>query len=334
MLTIFFLANLDLGLEGVYYAQFGGIIVYFLVLAPFIFKNMETRFEWRELKNMVYFRFPFLLPIIALNLFQYNDRFLLTKIIDLDNAGIYSLGTKLANTIKTFLITAIWLALTPTIYKMMDKPGNKRFYAKLMTYLTFAITIVVMIFSFYSKEIVSLIAEDAIYLQAYKVMPLISLSILFAMLKDISLIGLNITKKTKPIAWVTIGVSALNIALNFFLIKELGMNGAALAILVSQFVFFIVIHRIAQTHYPIPYELNKVFVMIAVAITLYVAALAIQDITFWLAFAIKAMLIAAFPLILHFFNFYEPVELERLKGFWKKWRNPLSWVRNIQTLDF
>lgn len=333
-LTIIFIVQLQAGLKGVYYAQIISVLVYFIVLAPFILRHIRLRFEWHEMGQMVRFRFPFLLPVIALNVFAFNDRFVISNMTGMVEAGIYSLGLKLANTIKVFVITAIWLALTPTIYKMMNDPNNKRFYSKIMTYVGFVVIIFVMIFSFYSKELVRIFASEEIYYEAYKVIPIVSLGIFFALLKDISLIGLNITKKTSSIAITTIVVTLLNLGLNILLIPHLGIIGAAVSSVVAQFIFFVIVFLFAQKHYTIPYELGKVALLIITAAALYFIAQLTNPLNIWISAILKFALLCTFPFLLYFFGFYEPVELARLKGFWNKWKNPLLWKKNLATLDF
>jgi O-antigen/teichoic acid export membrane protein len=332
--TVIFTTQFHLGLEGVYYAQIIGLLVYFTILSKFLLTHITFRFEGKAVVDMIRFRFPFLLPIIALNIFSFNDRFVISNLYGVVDAGIYSLGAKLANTIKTFVITAIWLALTPTIYKMMNDPSHKRFYSKVMTYLGFTIIILVMFFSFFSKELVSLFATEQIYIAAYQVIPLTSLGIFFGLLKDVSLIGLNITKKTRSIAFTTILVSAINLLLNMVLVKYLGMMGAAVAGLVAQLLFFLIVYRIAQRHYNIPYEIKKIVLMILLSIGLYGLSCLSNSLPWWIKFPCKLLLIASFPFLLYCFGFYEAVELKRIKGFWDKWKNPLSWKKNLMSLNF
>ncbi len=334
LLTVVFVVYFKLGLEGVYYAQILGVLVYFIILSRFLYSQSKIGFEWAVLKDMIRFRFPFLLPIIALNVFNFNDRFVLSNVSGVIDAGIYSLGAKLANTIKVFLITAIWLALTPTIYRMMNDPLNKRFYSKVMTYMGFAVIIFVMVFSFFGKELVMLLAKDKTYWDAYLVIPIVSLGIFFGLLKDVSLIGLNITKKTKSIATVTIGITIANLGLNILLVPYMGMLGAAFSGLIAQFLFFIIIYAVAQKHYKIPYELNKVGLMVLLAIALYGISTTTNSLALWMRLPIKFVLIASFPFLLYLFGFYERVELERLSGFWQKWKNPMKWKENLDTLEF
>jgi len=37
---------------------------------------------------------------------------------------------------------------------------------------------------------------------------------------------------------------------------------------------------------------------------------------------------------LYFSGFFDKTELQALRGFWKKWRNPGAWKENIRTLKF
>jgi O-antigen/teichoic acid export membrane protein len=332
--TLLFLVHLHMGLEGVYYAQLTGIAVYFLILSRFILQHVVFQFEWRIVANMIRFRFPFIFPIIALNILNFSDRYIISNLNNVVDSGVYALGAKLANTIKVFLITAIWLSLTPTIYKMMDDPNNKRFYSKVMTYLSFTVIMFVMLFSFFSKELVQLVAREDLYLDAYQVIPLISFGIFFGMLKDVSLIGLNVTKKTRSLAITTILITILNVGLNFLLIPYLGIIGAAVASLLSQFVFFIIIYSTAQKYFAIPYEIRKIQMMVLLALFLFVIASYSNSISIWSRIPIKLMLILSFPYILYWLNFYEPVEIERLKGFWNKWKNPVEWKKNLEGLKF
>lgn len=332
--TVIFVVYLQLGLEGVYYAQILGMMVYFIVLSKFIYQHTTVGFERAALADMLKFRFPFLLPIVALNVFNFNDRFVLSNINGLVEAGVYSLGAKLANTIKVFVITAVWLALTPTIYKMMHEPNNKRFYSKVMTYMSFGVMFFVMGFSFFGFELVDVLAKEEVYRQAANIIPIVSVGIFFGMLKDVSLIGLNITKKTGSIAVTTFIVTGLSLLLNILLIPYLGIYGSALSNVVVQGVFFAVIFVIAQKHYPIPYETGKILMMIFLASVLFVPALLSNDFSVWIRVPVKLLLIAVFPLLLYWLGFYEPVEKERLAGFWKKWKNPAGWKKNLNELQF
>ena len=56
------------------------------------------------------------------------------------------------------------------------------------------------------------------------------------------------------------------------------------------------------------------------------------NINTYIAILLKILLLLLFPLILYFLNFFEQVELDRVNGFLKKWKNPKQWRKNIKEI--
>ena len=118
--------------------------------------------------------------------------------------------------------------------------------------------------SLFGREIIKVITIDRAYWESFKIMPLIGLAIFFSMLKDTSLLGLQIAKKSKIVSIVVVLITVVNLGLNYILTPVLGMYGASLSSLLAQAAFFIVIYRIAQKHYPIPYEIGKIMLLLGI----------------------------------------------------------------------
>lgn len=330
LFTIYFVAFLKKNVEGIYLAQLIGTVIFFIILSRYIIKNFKFKFELTVLKEMFLYSFPLMFASLSGIVLSISDRFCLNFIGELSDVGEYSLGFKIANSIKVLVITSVQLAISPVIFKMMDQKGNKRLYSKIMTYFCFGVMIFVLGLSVFGKEIIKLLASsNKDYWSAYKVIPIISFAILFGMLKDTSLIGLNITKRTKIIAIVMTIISILNIILNIVLIPHFNSLGAAIATLISQAIFFVIIYRFAQKYYYIPYEISKIIKMIILGVILFGLSLLINNFSLIFRVSLKLSMIGAFPFILYFWNFYEEIELLRLKQSWHKWKNPGKWKENI-----
>jgi len=284
---------------------------------------------------MLLYSFPLMLSSISGIILSIADRYCINFITGLSELGSYSLGYKIANSIKVLLVTSVQLSINPLIYQMMDKPGNKRFYSKIMLYFCFGVLFCVLGLSLFSKEIVYLLASsNKEYWDAYKVIPLLSFAVLFGMLKDTSLIGLNLSKKTKIIGLVTIAISILNVILNVVLISLLHSVGASIAALVSNILFFWIIYHYAQKYYYVPYEIKKIVILITLGIGIYGISLINFPIPSLFKYLLKFCLIFSMPVILYFLRFYENAELEVIKGTWRKWRNPHNWKKNIANIKF
>jgi O-antigen/teichoic acid export membrane protein len=278
---------------------------------------------------MLLYSFPLALSHIAGALLSIADRYALKFLVGFESVGIYSLGFKIANTTKVFLISSVQLALPPLIFKMINQPNNKRFYSKIMTYLTFGVMFLVLAISLFGIEIVKVVARDRAYWDAYTIIPIISFALVFEMLKNVATNGLTIVKKTKIIAVILTIMSLLNVILNLILISFFDVIGAAVAGLLTQIIFFIMMYQYAQKYYFIPYEISKIVKMVAVAL-LFVSLLPlVNQLSLVIRLMTKCVFIIIYPVILYYWNLFEQIEIVRLKEIWITWRNPAKWKENF-----
>ena len=332
VLTFVFLISMKRGLEGIYEARLISLAGVMLVLAIPLFKNISFHFEWRALKDMILFRLPLVLSTISYIIFNITDRFSIRYLSNssFQDVGVYSLGFTLTNSVKVVVISAIWLSVRPMIYSKMNEEGNRRFYSKLMKYMIFVVTYLLLAVSVFSQEVISLLTRNSVFGISYFIVPIISMAIIFDTLKEISQsIGLIITKKTGTIAITMIISTILNIILNIILIPLLNIYGAALSTVISQFFFFIVIYRYSQKQYPVRYEIRQITVMIMVFVFLAGISLLTSNLNLTFRLPIKLILITSFPVLLLFMNYYEDIETTRLKQLWDKLKKPSEWMNLI-----
>jgi O-antigen/teichoic acid export membrane protein len=151
-------------------------------------------------------------------------------------------------------------------------------------------------------------------------------------LRDTVYTGLNISKKTKVVAAIIITVSVLNIPLNIAFIYLFSSMGAAIATAVSQLLYLVLVWKYSQKYYHIPFELSKIVKIFITGAVLSVVAALSNRLPLVTAILIKFVLFISFPFILYFWNFFEPIELDRLHGLWLKWKKPARWKANIKSL--
>jgi len=329
-LTVYFIAFLGKKVEGIYEAQIIGNIVYLLFLSQFIIKNIKFRFDLSILKKMLVFSLPLVASALSGLILNITDRYTLRFLTNMSEVGIYTLGFKVANIIKVFVVNSVMLAVSPLIFRMMDEPNNRRFYSKILTYTTYVVLPVILAVSIFGKEAIKVLSQKTDYWDAYKIIPILSFAILFGMMKDIAMTGLHLMKKTKTIAVIVFTMMSFNVLLCVGLVYFWQSYGASIAILITQILYFITILRFAQKQYHIPFEIRKIIKMIITIVALCLIAQLFNSFPLYLRLITKAVLIISFPFILYFWNFYEEIELERIKGAWDKWKNPLHWKRNVR----
>ncbi len=330
--TVYFIVYRHAGIEGIYYGQIAGSIAFALVLVRFTLRNMVFRFETALLREILVYCYPLFFSGVALVILNVTDRYSIKVLGNMADVGLYSYGFKLANTLNVFLITSVNFAIQPMIYRMMNDPGNKRFYARLLTYYAYGTMIFALAMMVFGMEITKLFARRVEYFDAWYIFPFIIYSIVFGMMKDVATTGLSISKKTKVIATTVIITAVLNLILNIVLIRLLGNQGAALSKMISMLVFFALTLYYAQKVYPIPYELKRIAIMLITAAGLYGISVLFNMWSLIPRLAAKSILICSYPFVLYLFRFYHPVELTALRSGWEKWRNPNEFQENVRRL--
>ena len=330
--TVYFVAYKHIGIEGIYYGQIAGSLAFASVLVRYSFRHMVFKFETAILRELLVYCFPIFLSGVALVMLNVTDRYSLKVLGNISDVGLYSYGFKLANVLNVFLITSVNFAIQPMIYRMMNAPDNKRFYAKLLTYYTFGTMVFGLGMMVFGMEITKLFAKRVAYFDAWHIFPFIIYSLVFGMMKDVATTGLSISKKTKVIALTVFVTAVLNLILNSILIRLFGNQGAALSKMISMFVFFLLTLYYAQRVFPIPYENKRLTLMLITAAGIYLISLLFNSWDLFPRLAIKSLLILSFPFLLYLFRFYEPVELERIQSGWIKWRNPAELTANLRSL--
>jgi O-antigen/teichoic acid export membrane protein len=332
VMTLIFLVSLHQGLEGIYFARAISLVAILLVLGVYLIRNISFHIEWRALKEMFLFRLPLLLSTVSYIIFNITDRFSIRILSNssFSDVGVYSLGYSIVNSVKVVVLTSIWLSLRPMIYKMMNEPGNKRFYSKIMKYMAFCVVFLLLSITVFGQEAIMLLVRNKIFYNSFYIIPIISVALIFDTLKEISQsISLNIVKKTGIIAIAMIIATIINICLNIILIPRLNIYGAALSAVISQIFFFIVIYNFSQKYYHVPYELRRILIMIAVFIVLGGLSMLTSKMGIALRIPLKLLILASFPFLLYLFNFLEKIEITRIKDILKKLRKPAELIKII-----
>lgn len=311
--TILFVVYFHRNVQGIYEAIVIGEVVGLILISGDIVRNSVARFETRKLVEMLKYGFPLMLASVSTVLLNTFDRYSLNFLADLDAVGTYSLGFKIANSIKIIVISSIQLSLVPMMFKKIGDADHRRFYAKSMKYSAFVVMACVMVLSVFSLEIVKLLSSNKSYWAAANIIPILSFSMVFVLMKENVLIGLQITKSSGLMGILIAITAGFNLCLNILLIPYLGIYGASLSTLISQAGMFILFYVVSQKRYPIPYELKNIISLILTGMLLYGVSIISNPWPLWARLVFKAGLIAAFPFVLILVKFYEPVEILAVK---------------------
>lgn len=326
---IYFVAYQKLGISGVLYSYILSELLLLLILVPSMIKSMSANFEKDIINVAISFGFPLIFTSAAMLILNVSDRYILKYFTNYKELGLYDLGYRISGVVNMFIIMPFNLALMPIAYKIYQQEEDKRYFSKLLTYLTLLLVWISLALSLFSENIIKIFALNPDYWGAAKVIPVIVFSYIFFGMRIVATLGMLLTKKTFSLALITILASLLNIILNIIFIPLWGMMAAAYSTLISFIFLYWLSYLISQKYYRIPYENMKVFITIFIGVVLYLLSLTF-DVNYYLSMIIKLLLMLVFPFILYFLKLFEIREIESLVGFYKKWKNPVLWRKNLK----
>jgi O-antigen/teichoic acid export membrane protein len=331
-LTLYFILVKKMGLEGIFLAQVIGNTLIVLLLTGYTIKNIRPFFDRSIFRAMNVYGFPLLLANFSAVLLNVIDRFSLKSLTLLKYVALYSFAFKITSVLKLVIVDSIRLALGPMMIKRIDSPDNKRFYSKVLLYTSFVMMFAIIGVSLFAFEITKVIAGDKEFWDAVVIIPFLSLSIFFINMKEVTVYGLHIAKRTRILGIIVVFATIVSFALNMLLIPIWSITGSAIATLLSQFIYWLACYYFSQKVYFIPYEMRKIIILLLTGSVLSFSALFINGMDLLPRLLIKTGCLISFPFILYIFNFYEPVELQAIRGFVTKWLKLKNFKDNLKSL--
>lgn len=195
------------------------------------------------------------IPILPMALMYWTfnsfDRAMIAKMLNYDELGIYSIGSKVASV--SHLISAAFAGgWSYFAFSTMKDKDQMQLNSKIFEYLG-VISIFLFLCSLPFIQLVFNYFFTGNYTRGAEVFPYLFLAPLFLMMNQIIATQTLVIKKSY-ISMLTLFVGTiLNIILNYFFIKQYGIKGAALATLISYFASVIITLIIN-----IKYGLNRV----------------------------------------------------------------------------
>lgn len=257
-----------LGIEAIFLANLIASAFSFLVLTPEIFKLLVFKIDKELLKKYLKFGLPYLPASLAATVVQVIDRPVVLAMTNESTLGIYQANYKLGIFMMLF-VSMFQYAWQPFFLNNAKEKNAKELFAKILTLFMIIASLIWIVLTLFVENFArfeflpgkSIIGKE--YLSGVTIVPIILLAYLFNGIYYNFQAGIYIEEKTKYFPYVT-GTGALaNVVVNILLIPVLGLMGAALATLTSYIIMAVGLYYFSQKYYPIKYEFNKVFKILA-----------------------------------------------------------------------
>lgn len=330
LLNVYLIAFLRLGVKGIIISQLISEVILFLITIPILAKNIRFKFDFKTFKEMLLYGLPLILSTVSTFAFSFGDRYILQHYLNNASVGIYSMGYKIASILNMVILQSFQLGFLPIAYKKLGDDDAGAFFSKILTYYSFLLVIAALSISLFSKELLLLLAQKEEYVIAYTVVPIIAFSFVLKGIQYTFALSFHYSKKTTYNAIIVLLTAVINLSLNIILIQKLGYIGAAYSMFISMLITLFISYYYGNKVYPIPYEIKKIFIVVALGIGFYFTSTIFDNFSLLIALTLKLSLVFSFPYLLYLFKFFEEMELQILSREWNKWKNPSSWSNMIK----
>ena len=192
------------------------------------------RFDKKLLRQLLIIAIPLFPNFLIYWLFNSCDKVMITNILGIGAAGIYSVGSKLGHC-SQLIYTAFAGGWQYFAFSTMKDDNQVKSNSMIFEYLGVISFVATAFICAWSYLIFNILFTDK-YLTGYVVAPYLFLAPLLQMLFQVACNQFLVIKKTWPNMLILSSGVVINIVINYFLIPVLGIEGAAIATLLGYVV--------------------------------------------------------------------------------------------------
>ena len=296
VLNIIFIAGFGLGLVSVFWSSLlvGGLQL--VLLSSWTFWRTGLHFAWSHLVRMLRFGAPLIFANSGLFILHLSDRFFLQHFASLDAVGIYALGYKFGFMLNYLAVQPFFVMWQSKMYYIHSHPEHRDIFRHIFALYALGLIYTGLAMSLFSSEMVTVMAEVK-FASSQDVIPVVVLSYIFYGISYYGQLGMLLTDHTRTIGIIGAVVAVVNLGLNYILVLQFGMMGAAFATALSFALLAGLSYWQSLRVFYLPLGMCRMAVPMALAIILYVASRLWIPPALGVAVPVKLAVLAAFPFV-------------------------------------
>jgi O-antigen/teichoic acid export membrane protein len=314
-LTLYLLIGLNQGVMALIWSYLFGAVFTFVAILPLFVKIASFKFAPKLLVAPLKYSYPLILAGYSNFLIQAGDRYVLRIFNSLSTVGLYSFGYRFAGIINMTLNAPMKLSLQPIVFKLESEPSKlKDLLNRYVRYFYIVSIFLCLFISLFCKEVIGIFARKQEFWGSWIIVPIIAFSYVLHGLLNFFSKGFVMAKKSWHGSLSVLIAAIVNIGLNFILIPIWGIIGAALATLISYFVWNALYLYYSSKFYKLHFDLVKLAWITVIGAGLYFCSYAWPtQAILWESLLYKSFLLICFPLILFFAGFFTNKEKAFMK---------------------
>lgn len=268
------------GLMGYIFAQIVSLLITafysFIFTKAYIYLSYNA-VKFSDIKEMLSYSVPLIPNGIMWWLVGSLNRPVMEKYLDMNAIGLFAVANKFPSVINMLFAIFIF-SWQITVLEEFNKKGYKEFYNRILRVLFTGLTLLSCGMAVFSKLVISLLVDEKFY-EAWKFVPILSIAVLFSSLASFVGTNFSATKESKYYFYSSIWGAIVSIFLNFVLILNFDLIGAAISVVLSHVVMALVRIKYSWKYVPIT-KIHPYFFMIAINILVILSVYYIDSFLF------------------------------------------------------
>lgn len=319
ILQLYFILNLQLGFDYIFVAKFIAPAFLFVLFVPYVIKNLIAKIDFTEIKNILRFSFPLMAAMLFSILLNTVDRFVLTDYVSLQDVAIYTTGYSIGSVTNAFILTPFIMAINFIYLKKISDDNFGRFMTKTSTYLFSGMIFISLILSLIVPHAVKLFVRNPELLPSIKIIPFILFANCFVALFTFPQLDFYHKRKTNVILYIILICLIFKLVTNIIFISSFGIYASAVITIITYVLMFALGYFFTKNYSFTKFEFGKIVLLSILFILIAGTSYLINPGGLFASAVIKLLLIFLFVFILIILKFFEPIEIERIKGFFNKY---------------
>ena len=251
--------------------------------------------DWGRLREMIRFALPLLPGGLCFFILHNGDRFFFLRHgVPLDQVGTYSLGYKLAMTVKIFSLMPLYMVWSSQMYAVAKQPDGGVVFGRMTTRVLSAVLFIGLGMGLFAREVIAILGGPEFGPAVDIVAPILIVCLLQSavMMMDA---GFYLRHQTGQKMGVTIASTIVILLLYEWLIPEWGGMGAAFATIGGFSFLFVGTLGTTQRLFFVRYEWGRLALLVAMCLCLWLIGRVLP--ATWWAIPAKVVLLALVPFI-------------------------------------
>jgi O-antigen/teichoic acid export membrane protein len=280
-LNIYFVAVLKLSLLGILVSPLLIGIIKLVLLVKWTWHDISLSVDWIILRRVLAFGSPLILSSLTIFTLNFSDRFFLQHLRSLDLVGIYAVGYKFGYMLNFLIIQPFNMMWQARMYAIEKQADCNAVFTQVSVLYSMLLTGAALALSIFGTIAVRAVVDPR-YRSSVEIIGVVALGYVCLGIGQFMQSGLYLTSRTGLLGTVSAAAAITNLVLNYVLIGQFGMMGAAWATLVGFLVIAVGSYVYSQKVYPQNYGIGRVLRGIALAALIYLGVRSLKMPAVWM----------------------------------------------------